>query len=44
MKNAPEETLQTLEQVYSPELIRSLRDHAEDPDETELADGTPWME
>ena len=43
MKNAPAEALKTLEAVYTPELIQSLRDHAEYPDETELADGTPWM-
>ena len=44
MKNAPEAALQTLEKVYSPELLQSLRDNAEYPDETELADGTPWMQ
>ncbi|MBR2642912.1 MAG: hypothetical protein IKD46_07250 [Lentisphaeria bacterium] len=36
MKNAPEAALQTLEKVYSPELLQSLRDNAEYPDETEL--------
>jgi GNAT superfamily N-acetyltransferase len=44
MKNAPEAALQPLEKVYSPELLQSLRDNAEYPDETELADGTPWMQ
>jgi len=33
-----------IEKVYSPELLQSLRDNAEYPDETELADGTPWMQ
>lgn len=43
MKNSPEEGLKTLEKVYTPELLQSLRDNAEYPEPHELADGTPWL-
>ena len=43
MKNAPEEALQTLESVYTPEFLRSLRDGMESPESFELSDGTPWL-
>lgn len=43
MNNSPEEGLKTLETVYPPELLQSLRDNAEYPEAHELADGTPWL-
>lgn len=43
MKNSPEEAFNTLEGVYTPEYLQSLRDHVEYPESHELADGTPWM-
>ena len=43
LKNAPEEALKVLEAVYTPEYLRSLREHAELPEPHELSDGTPWM-
>jgi hypothetical protein len=43
MKNSPEEAFNTLESVYTPEYLQSLRNHAEYPESHELADGTPWM-